>query len=70
MIKKEILASLVRDRLLLDKVYKKLGYRQETLSQSFKRSLERNKISGKSHNPEVLKIVKNHLKITLKELLD
>ena len=70
MIKKEILATLVRDRLLLDKIYSKLNIRQETISQSFKRSLQRGKISGKSHNPEVLKIIKKHLNINDKQLLD
>lgn len=70
MIKREILISLVRDNLLHDKVFRKLGLRQATISQSFKRSLERGKISGKSHDPDVLKIVKTHLKITDKQLLD
>ena len=70
MIKKEILSQIVRDNLLHDKLFKKLGCRQATISQSFKRSLEQNKISGKSHDPAVLKIVKNHLKITLNQLLD
>jgi hypothetical protein len=70
MIKKEILMTLVRDRLLLDKIYSKLDIRQETISQSFKRTLEDNKIRGKSHHPEVLKIIRAHLKLTEKQLLD
>lgn len=70
MIKKEILSQIVRDNVLHDKIFKKLNYRQATISQSFKRSLENNKISGKSHDPEVLKIVKSHLKLTLNQLLD
>ena len=70
MIKKAILVSLVRDNLLQDKVFKKTKIRQATLSQSFKRSLERGKISGKSHDPEVLKIIRTHLKLTEKQLLD
>lgn len=70
MIKREYLSSLIRDNLLHDKVFLKLGYRQATIAQSFKRSLERGKISGKSHDPEVLKIIKNHLKLTDKQLLN
>lgn len=70
MIKRMILVGLVRDNLLHNKIYDQLKYRQTTISQSFKRSLERNKISGKSHDPDVLKIIKNHLNLTDTQLLD
>lgn len=69
MIKKEILALLVRDRLLLDKIYSKLKIRQETISQSFKRSLEQGIKSGRSHDEAVLKIIRKHLNINKKQLL-
>lgn len=62
--------KIVRDNLLMDKIFSKFKYRQATMSQSFKRSLESNKISGKSHNPEVLKVICRHLKLTLNQLLD
>jgi len=70
MIKKEILACLVRDNLLHNKVFRKLKYRQATIAQSFKRSLETGKISGRSHDPAVLEIIQRHLKLTLDQLLD
>lgn len=70
MMKNAILVSLVRDNLLHNKIYDELKYRQTTISQSFKRCLERNKISGKSHDPDVLAIIKNHLNLTDNQLLD
>jgi hypothetical protein len=70
MIKKHILSQLVRDNLLHDKIFRKFNYRQATISQSFKRSLQRGKISGRSHDPAVLQIVANHLNLTFDELLD
>jgi hypothetical protein len=70
MIKEHILGQLVRDNLLHDKIFLKLKYRQATISQSFKRSLENKKISGRSHDPDVLRIIKSHLKLTDKQLLD
>jgi hypothetical protein len=70
MIKKEILSQIVRDNLLHDKIFRKLKYRQATISQSFKRCLERGKISGRSHDPAVLEIIQRHLKLTPEQLLD
>jgi len=70
MIKKAILVSLVRDNLLQDRVFIELGYRQASLAQSFNRCLKRGKISGKTHHPEVLEIIKNHLNLTAEQLLD
>lgn len=70
MIKKEILVSLVRDNLLHDKIFLKLKYRQSTISQSFKRCIDRNKISGRTHDPAVLDIIKKHLKLTDKQLFE
>ncbi len=70
MIKKEILSQIVRDNVLHNKIFRKLKYRQATISQSFKRCLENGKISGRSHDPAVLEIIQRHLKLTPEQLLD
>lgn len=70
MIKKEILSQIVRDNLLHDKIFRRLKYRQATISQSFKRCLDNGKISGRSHDPAVLEIIQKHLKLTLEQILD
>lgn len=70
MIKKQILSKIVRDNDLLDTIFFKFKYRQATMAQSFKRTLNNNKISGKSHDPEVLKVICIHLGLTLNQLLD
>jgi hypothetical protein len=61
MIKLSILEGLVRDNLLHNKIYEELGYRQNSISQSFNRSLKDNKPRGRSHDPEVLEIIAEHL---------
>lgn len=70
MIKKEILIELVRDNPLHNKIYAQLDIRQATIAQSFKRCVERNKISGQTHHPEVLEIIENHLNLTRQQLLE
>jgi hypothetical protein len=70
MIKLSILEGLVRDNLLHNKIYEELGYRQNTISQSFNRSLKDKRPRGKSHDPKVLEIIAEHLEIESTELLN
>jgi len=70
MMKLTILKGLVRDNLLHDKIFLKLGYRQTTSAQSFARSLTDGKPRGKSHDENVLEIIKEHLNLTSNELLN
>ena len=70
MIKKEILVKCVNNNLLHDIIYKKLKYRQKSIDQSFRRSIDKGYLSVKIADPKVIKIVKSHFKLTNKQLLE
>jgi hypothetical protein len=70
MIKKEILAQCVSNDLLQDKIKKKLGFKQKSIDQSFRRSIAKGYLSGEVGNLKVIKIIKSHFKLTNKQLLD
>jgi hypothetical protein len=68
--KLSILRQCVSNDLLQDEIKKKLGFKQKSIDQSFRRSIAKGYLSGEAGNKEVVKIIAKHLKIKNKDLYD